>query len=152
AAEARKQRELEAANPKPICQCGHELAFHKPGEAGSTVCAATSLVQVPDPDDAAAGVVIRIGEAPGQPQAVVQACPCQQYVGPQAYPSFWVPEVPGPVGLPRMRPRRPFWWAGRCAVTGQAAWSYFGRPRSPSPSRTRPNSGDTCSSRRRTTV
>lgn len=94
AAEARKQRELEAANPKPICQCGHELAFHKPGEAGSTVCAATSLVQVPDPDDAAAGVVIRIGEAPGQPQAVVQACPCQQYVGPQAYPSFWVPEVP----------------------------------------------------------
>lgn len=93
ATEARKQRELEAANPKPICQCGHELAFHKPGEAGSTVCAATSLVQVPNPDHAAAGVVIRIGEDPGKPQAVVQACPCQQYVGPQAYPSYWVPEL-----------------------------------------------------------
>ena len=66
------------AAPKPICGCGHELAYHDP-EKG--VC--KSSVSVESRWD-------YYGDAIAWKQT---PCACQQYTGPTPLPTVYAPEV-----------------------------------------------------------
>jgi hypothetical protein len=85
-AQARRQRELEAANrqPEPVCGCTHHLAKHdKQGKCHE-------LVETP----------VAWDEAKKPVRYESQTCNCQQYIGPQPLTTLYAQDLTDLDGTP----------------------------------------------------
>ena len=75
----KKKGRKDPKSPKPVCGCGHHLAFHDPETRACHGMMDGNATQFDDWDAPVAWEQI--------------PCTCRQYSGPEAVPEFFAPEI-----------------------------------------------------------